>query len=281
MVRVEMPGFFTSIQDLGRKGYGSVGVPISGAMDLYSAKIGNLTLQNKETAAVLEVTMGNCKLVFEKETKLCITGADFSATLNHKAIVLNTVININKFDVLSFGKCRFGVRSYIAISGGFKTKKVLNSRSFYHSITNNAVVLKGDLLPYNTDTKSLASTFSIVKRNSLHFNSKTLTCYRGPEYHLLTHCQTNQITSTFFSISKHNNRMAYQLNELIKNDIESMLTSAVIPGTVQLTPSGKLIVLMRDCQVTGGYPRILQLTPEAINILSQKTTQDSFQFTVI
>ena len=60
-----------------------------------------------------------------------------------------------------------------------------------------------------------------------------------------------------------------------------MLTSSVLPGTVQLTPSGKLIILMRDCGVTGGYPRILQLTETSINRLSQKTTNDTFKFKLV
>ena len=64
----------------------------------------------------------------------------------------------------------------------------------------------------------------------------------------------------------------------IENQLKPILTSGVLPGTVQLTPSGELIILMRDCQVTGGYPRVLQLTEEAINILAQKTTKDKIQF---
>ena len=74
--------------------------------------------------------------------------------------------------------------------------------------------------------------------------------------------------------------MGYRLEEPIDNKFGSMLTSAVLPGTVQLTPSGKLIVLMRDCQVTGGYPRILQLTDDAINKLAQKTTNHTFKFKI-
>ena len=54
--------------------------------------------------------------------------------------------------------------------------------------------------------------------------------------------------------------------------------SAVLPEAVQLTPSGKVIFLMRDCQITGGYPRILQLTEKGINQLSQKTTNNKFRF---
>jgi allophanate hydrolase subunit 2 len=72
--------------------------------------------------------------------------------------------------------------------------------------------------------------------------------------------------------------MAYQLTELIEGHDISILTSATLPGTVQLTPSGKLIILMKDGQTTGGYPRILQLSEKSINILSQKKAGDSVSF---
>ena len=78
------------------------------------------------------------------------------------------------------------------------------------------------------------------------------------------------LIETQFTISNDNNRVGYRLKEVFKNQLKPILTSGVLPGTVQLTPSGELIILMRDCQVTGGYPRVLQLTEEAINILAQK-----------
>jgi allophanate hydrolase subunit 2 len=64
----------------------------------------------------------------------------------------------------------------------------------------------------------------------------------------------------------------------IENHLEPIITSAVLPGTVQLTPSGKLIILMRDCQTTGGYPRVLQLKEASINVLAQKLTGHAVQF---
>ena len=75
--------------------------------------------------------------------------------------------------------------------------------------------------------------------------------------------------------------MAYQLEKEINNQLEPIITSHVLPGTVQLTPSGKLIILMRDAQTTGGYPRILQLAETAINILSQKYTSNKLRFNLI
>ena len=75
--------------------------------------------------------------------------------------------------------------------------------------------------------------------------------------------------------------MGYRLEELVVNELSPILTSGVMPGTIQLTPSGKMIVLMRDCQVTGGYPRVLQLTDSAIDKLAQKSTGDSFRLKII
>ncbi len=72
--------------------------------------------------------------------------------------------------------------------------------------------------------------------------------------------------------------MAYQLEEKITHKLPEIWNTAVLPGTVQLTPNGTLIVLMRDAQVTGGYPRILQLSNHSLNILAQKSTRDVLHF---
>ena len=278
MIKVLAAGFYTSIQDLGRVGYANIGVPVSGVMDLYSAKLGNHLLQNNENDAVLEITFGGCKLEFLSDCFICISGADFSAKIDDNLMKSNTVILIEKGSVLSFGKRNYGVRTYVAISGGFHSEEILKSRSFYKGITKQDLLKKDDLLLIKSHQNLKTNTFSSIKINQNHFNTKQLECYKGPEFHLLSNAQIQQIKNIEFSISPDNNRMGYRLNETVKNNLSSMLTSAVLPGTVQLTPSGKLIVLMRDCQVTGGYPRVLQLTEKAINQLAQKITGDTFKF---
>jgi antagonist of KipI len=72
--------------------------------------------------------------------------------------------------------------------------------------------------------------------------------------------------------------MAVQLKDLMVNELVSIITSPVIPGTVQLTPNGTLIILMRDCQTTGGYPRILQLEEKSINSVSQLKKNSKLNF---
>ena len=140
---------------------------------------------------------------------------------------------------------------------------------------------KGDELKIN-NYSNYSFTNSSIKVNSPHFKNNQIEVYKGPEFDQLSTKTQSLLLNRIFSISNNNNRMGYQLNELIETTkMEPMLSSIVIPGTVQLTPSGKLIVLMRDCQTTGGYPRVFQLNNDSINRLAQKTTNDKIQFRLI
>lgn len=280
MLKVLQAGFLNSVQDRGRVGFAASGVPISGVMDSYSAKLANSILNNKTSAAVLEITLSKTSFKFLTSTIICITGADFNPKINDKPIALNSQIVVQKNDILLFNSLNFGFRCYLAVKDGFLTKNILKSRSFYKPVTKQNCLQKGDIIPYSTIVKNTITSKATVKVALNHFTSKHLSCYEGPEYNLLSNVQKKELLETQFSISKNANRMGYQLNEVIVNTLPQILTSAVLPGTVQLTPSGKLIVLMKDCQVTGGYPRVLQLSAKSISELSQKRTGESFFFSL-
>lgn len=278
MINVLKAGFYTSIQDRGRVGFAAQGVPVSGVMDSCAAGIVNSLLQNNLDDAVLEITFGGTQLEFLTNTYIAISGADFNPIINHKQVKLNSRIHVKEGAILSFGKASFGVRSYLAVKGGFQTSKTLESRSQFKNITKNFRIEDGDILKCNTFRKKRPSTNALIKISTTHFNTTLLECYEGPEFYRLSLTQKEILLNTVFTITADNSRMGYRLEEKIPNNLSSILTTAVFPGTVQLTPSGKLIVLMRDCQVTGGYSRILQLTENAINQLAQKTTNHSFKF---
>jgi len=280
MVEVITPGFFTTIQDIGRTNYHQYGVPYSGVMDAKSAKIANALLGNGEDAAVLEITMTGPTLKFHSNTVISITGADISPKLNESSIALNRSITIEKGDILSFGKLNYGFRCYLAIFGGFQTEMVMNSRSMYKMITTEYVIKKKDSLSILRLNEQRFKANAALKIDTTHFKDEVLTVYKGPEFDNLSKQQQKQIYTEKFTISKDNNRMAYQLENVIENQLKPIITSLVQPGTLQLTPFGKLIVLMRDGQTAGGYPRILQLTNSAIDKLSQKYTGKTIRFKI-
>lgn len=278
MLKVLQTGLYTSIQDLGRTGYRKYGVPVSGVMDDYSANRANLILNNSLDCALLECTQSGPKLLFTQATQIAICGADMKAQINEKRVDLNKPLSIQANDVLHFGKLEYGTRTYIAIKHGFKTTQVLNSQSYYKPLTTQQTIVKDQVIEYETFLDKTAPSQSLISKNEAHFNTSFLEVYPGPEFDLLTKVQVNNLLDQPFHIAI-NNRMAYQLEEPLVNSLPAILTSSVLPGTVQLTPSGKLIVLMRDAQTTGGYPRILQLTEQAINQLAQKKLKDLVFFT--
>ncbi|MEL0456694.1 biotin-dependent carboxyltransferase family protein [Flavobacteriaceae bacterium SZ-1-7] len=272
MVKVLNPGLYSTVQDMGRFGYQEYGVPYSGVMDRYAAKIVNALLSNDENAAVIEMTMKGATLQFECDAFICISGALMNPKLNDLPVKNNKIIAVKSGDILSFGKLELGFRCYLGVSGGFNTEMVMQSKSMFANITSSHILRKGDMLHIERVAIKNSSKHASVRINKSYLNTQTIEAFMGPEFYLLSEEQQNQLLTSQFTISKENNRMAYQLEETIENDIEPIITSPVIPGTVQLTPSGKLIVLMRDCQTTGGYPRILQLKESAIDVLSQKFT---------
>ncbi|SNZ00106.1 biotin-dependent carboxyltransferase family protein [Flagellimonas pacifica] len=279
MLKILKSGFFVTIQDLGRFGYRDIGVPVSGAMDDVSVKNANKLLENEPNAAVMEITMTGPTLQFDSSTYICLSGAYLSPTLNNKPIENYQVIKVEKGDILSYGRLENGFRSYLAIKGGFKTPKVLGSHSQYFPITQEKCLKNGDEIEYD-ETNSFDSLLSEIKMEN-HFEQDYIEVFKGPEYSLLSDRQLAQLFSKIFTVSKANNRMAYQLSELIAGHKHSMLTSGTIPGTLQLTPAGRLIVLMKDGQTTGGYPRILQLSKASICMLAQKKFGDSLTFKLL
>lgn len=278
MLKVLHPGMHTTIQDMGRFGYRYLGVPVSGTMDSISAKFANALLNNHKNDAVLEITMVGPKLLFMASTAIVVSGAEISAKLNDNPISNYKVYRVNRGDILSFGKLINGVHCYLAVTGGFQTALVLKSRSFYAGITVQGIIKKDDLLSFHfNEIKNMEFKGALNIKNPF-FDSDILTVLKGPEFDLFTSREQERLLSGNYTISNRINRMGYRIEEVVVAHSKSIITSPVLPGTVQLVPSGELIILMKDAQTTGGYPRIFQLTEKAIAILAQKRSGDRFKF---
>ncbi len=276
MLKVVKSGFFTTVQDNGRFGLRHLGVPVSGSMDRAAARLANTMLDNAEDAALLEITMSGPTLEFTEATWIALAGANLSPKLNEEEVENHSVYQIRPGDRLSFGKHVDGLRGYVAIKGGLQTEEVLDSRSFYIPLTDKGHLVAGMEIPYKK-TENFEPKITHLITEEVERVLK-LEASPGPEFDILDESQKELLFTQPFTIAKENNRMAYQLQEVVGEHQHPMLTSATLPGTVQMTPGGKIIILMRDGQTTGGYPRILQISEESINKLSQKTFGDTLYF---
>ena len=279
MIKVLKEGLFTTIQDIGRFGYKNIGVPVSGSMDQTSAKLANLLLGNDESSAVLEMTLVGPTLEFMNDTYISITGADMNPSLNKQKVLQNKPLFVNKGDILYLSHSSNGMRSYLGIKGGFNSEKKLGSKSFYRGITKREKLIKNDKIKFAKVTSSPMKMNKSI--NDVKINRKNkINVFKGPEFDLLDSNSKDIIFNTDFTIGV-NNRMGYNLVEPIENSISSIISSPVMPGTVQLTPSGRLIILCRDCQTSGGYPRVLQLDKSSMDSLSQKTIGETIKLKLV
>ena len=276
MIKVLKEGLFSTIQDSGRFGYKNIGIPVSGPMDQTSAKLANLILGNDESAAVLEMTLLGPTLEFLNDTYISITGADMNPMVNKKKVLLNETLLIKKGDILYLANSSNGMRTYLGIRGGLNSEKILGSKSFYKGITKKEKLIKNDQIEFDlsiSSPKKINQNFNDIKINR---NSK-IKVFKGPEFGCLDPISQDIIFNNEFTIGV-NNRMAYNLVEIIENKIPSIVSSPLMPGTIQLTPSGRVIILCRDGQTTGGYPRILQLDKNSLDCVSQKVTGKKINF---
>jgi antagonist of KipI len=288
------PGILDTIQDLGRNGYGNWGIGPGGAMDRYAAEVGNLLVGNCKREAVIEVHFPGPQILFEQNTLIAITGADFSPTVNDEVIPRWQPVVARKNTILHFPSLVQGARCYISVHGGFCMQKWLSSYS-----TNlkagaggwqGQPLKKGDELPFSENTIYFAgllkeeSNFEIlpwrVNIEKLYRHPHEIGFIPGNEWKKLSDVSQEQFLQNNFLIHPSSDRMGYQLSgaPLSLQEPGEQISSAVSFGTVQLLPNGQLIVLMADHQTTGGYPRIAHVISAHLPKLAQLRPSACFQF---
>jgi len=144
-LEVLSPGPMTTVQDLGRYGFGRYGVAPSGAVDSFSLRIANLLVGNPEDDACLEITLMGLKIKARTDLIIAVTGGDLQPHMNEKPLKMWCAHMIEKGDVLSFKTPKSGCRGYLALGGGISVSPVMGSRSTNRRISHpDSVALKAD-----------------------------------------------------------------------------------------------------------------------------------------
>jgi antagonist of KipI len=285
---IEKPGLLTTVQDLGRFGFQSDGIIVSGPMDSLSFRLANILIGNSERDAVLEITLIGPTIYFLVDTIIAICGGDLSPTINNKLCQLNKPLLIKKGDRLAFGSIQNGARCYIAFKGGIKINKVLASRSTCLPARfggfKGRLLAKGDQLPiqpYKYDVPANWKLSSLFEK--MLFNRTPIRFIQGRHYQLFTKESLDRFHNSSFTITKDANRIGYRLEgpELNLTEPQELFTEGVTFGSVQVPPNGRPIILMADHQTTGGYPKIAQICAVDLPRLAQLKPGDKVNFTEI
>ena len=260
VIRIIRPGIFCALQDIGRFGYRHLGVPCSGASDRASMIYVNAILQNRPETPVLEIFGAGSIFEIISSCTVCFGGAKALIRLNGQEFDFSKPHKCSSGDIIKIEKLSSGTILYLGISGGFYAPPVMDSVS------------------YLKDTHLMA-----LKSGDILYAHIRIHVFKGPEFDILSNESKAEIFEESFRITPQSNRMGYRLqgHPMSKLSTIEMLTSAVTPGVVQLLPDGQMIILMRDCQTTGGYPRILITDESDINQLAQRSPGDTVHFAII
>ena len=275
-------GMLTTVQDLGRWGYQSGGVPVAGPMDSYSHRLANRLVGNDREAAALEITLVGPELDADDDVLCAVCGARFEITAGGRRVPLDQPFELRKGERLRFGERLAGARATLAVRGGFDLPPVLGSRatSLISAMgpLGGRAVTTGTLLPVGGAATRLASTACVPLR--LPEGGARLHAIPGPHDAWFTPDALELFFSARFTLSTKSNRMGYRLDgpALMHGSDADILSDATPIGSVQVPKSGQPILLMADRQTTGGYPKIATVTAADLPIAGQLAPGDWVSF---
>jgi antagonist of KipI len=270
-IEVLEPGLFTTVQDLGRPGYGPMGVSASGAADAVSLRVGNLLVGNHESAAALEMTLSGGTFAFPQGGVVALTGSDMGAGLP-----LWTACTLEPGDVLRCASSVTGARGYLCVRGGVSVPLFLGSASTHvltglggHAVARGDVLIVGDHAAGRTREVKPGALLRLSPRKAIRATD-------GP--------QSDWFAAGFFAgeyhVTEEANRMGLRLGGATFNMDKpgKMLSEGVALGAVQIAAGGQPIIMFVEQQTTGGYPKIANVIAADMHSVGQLRPRDTVRF---
>lgn len=294
-ITILKPGFMSSVQDLGRRGFQQYGVPIGGAMDAVAAAMANIICGNDENEAVIEMTLHGTEIMFNEKAYCAISGGGCKAYIDGVELPFNRLLQVPAFSRMMTKADKAGCRSYLAIAGGLDIKKEMGSASTYISSGIGGIqgraLITGDLIQFkdpHVDQPSLKilpngigiSSWQVPQLVFCDSILPAIHLIKGPEFDWFKPSTQANFFNSNYTISLRSNRMGYRLEGQRCETLEKkeMVSTAVTRGIVQVTNEGDPIILMADAQTTGGYPRIARVCSADLPVLAQCRPGTKIQF---
>ena len=295
-IRVRQPGLLTTVQDTGRFGEYALGMPPSGAMDVFSYQVGNYLVGNEEGAAGLEMTYLGPELEFTERAAIAITGAEMPPKINGEEAPTWEVIAVEAGDVLSFDYLRSGARTYLAVAGGIDVPIFMHSRSTYTLIglggLEGRALQEGDELEVGeggdrSDRVGMAVDEDHVPTYSRETELRVII---GLASYRLTEESMEEFLNTTWTVTTDADRVGYRYRggELgfvereqpagAGADQANVVDFGYPIGSIQVPGGVEPIVLMNDAVTGGGYATIGSVISADRDKLAQSNTNDKIRF---
>jgi antagonist of KipI len=283
-IQVQAPGLQTTVQDLGRNGFGPIGVSPSGAADAISLRLGNRLVANEESAAGLEMMLLGGTFVFPEGAILALTGSDFGAMLDDVRLEVGRSAEVRPGQTLRFGPTGSGARCYVCVHGGIAVKPFLGSAST-HILSGlggfeGRAVRKGDVLRIASTTEPFRKR-AIAAQASEHLSHReVLRVTPGPQADWFSESSLRSFYAGAYRVGEQSNRMGLRLDGTAITQLRAgaMITEGVSLGAIQVPAGGSPIILFVEQQTTGGYPKIANVISADLHRVGQLRPRDEIRF---
>lgn len=270
MIEIVEAGPQTTVQDLGRPGFGRWGIPASGAADRASLRLVNRLVGNAESAAGLEILLGPFVAVFHESTTVALSGARVAAHLDGRPITSDGPVGVRPASRLDLGSASDGVRIYLGVRGGLDTPVELGSRS---SDTQSRIGLP----PLRNGTR-LAIAADRLKMPGVDFAPRAplpdvfeLDLVPGPRADWFAPDAVDVLYSSTYRVTADCDRVGLRLTgpALPRLDARELPSEGVVRGAVEVLPTGQPVLLLVDYPTTCGYPVIGVVEPGSLDLAGQ------------
>ena len=289
-------GFLTSVQDLGRLGFRQFGVSVGGALDSHALRVANLLVGNDESAAGLEITLGGLRLHLVDDRIVAWCGGGFDVRLGSTSVAAGHAALVRAGQELMFNQPKVGCRCWLGISGEIDVPIVLGSRSTDLRTNfggfDGRALRDGDEIALGKNSKHAQSLVDLLREQRISpwspphdwsspaQREPILRVMRGSDWNRFNDVTIQRFTNEVFIVSPDSDRMGVRLEgiELKRNHDIDLISEPVVPGTIQVPPGGRPIVLLGDCQTIGGYPKIAHVISVDLPTAAQLRLGDRVRF---
>ena len=270
MIEVLASGPASTLQDLGREGYGHLGVPPAGAVDRFNLRVANRLVNNPDGAAALEMAAEGATLRFDADAAVAVTGGALELQLDGAPAPMYQTLAVKAGMELRCGRILQGWRSYLAVAGGIQAEPVLGSRS-----TDTLAKLGPPSLAAGTRLKTVPSPASMqgayLRSPPQYPVPARLRILAGPHQDWFSPEALLALRGANFRVSSQSDRVGVRLEGVaLQRAREGELPSlGMMEGAIQVPGSGQAIVLMANHGATGGYPVIAQVIAADMHLAAQ------------
>ncbi len=283
-LRVISAGVQATLQGRPRAGARRLAAPMAGPADALSMALANRLVGEAPHTTAIEITLGG----FEAETMAALAiglgGAEGAVWLDDRPAPLHRTLHLGAGARLRIDPPKFGVRTYLAIAGGFAADEVFGSPSTYIPAGwgghKGRALQAGDVLDRAEPAAFDETIETPLTQRPVFGAAFALRACPSAETSLLTAAARAALFGAAFTVSRRTDRMGVRLDGA-RLDLETdgrMKSGAVYPGVIQCPEDGAPIALLCDAQTTGGYPRIASVARGDRHLLGQLRAGASVRF---